>query len=274
RRSIPRRRRAFVTDRGGAADAADAGAGVHVEPDLAFEHQRAVDHRVRADHDPRHLPLAEADAEAVRLLHPQAAPDARAGADGDVAGHRLDAAPDVGVDQPDRAVDRADAAFHAPAAVDEDAAVDGLQVAADARVAAEVDAAVDGGDVAGGHFVAGIDAAVDGLHVAGAGAALQVDAAVDGAEVAVGLAGFRGDVAVDLVDVAAVLGERGRGQRDQGEEEQGSVHRVAPGPVAGHDGIDAGTGPKVYRPLQSGSPPAHQESPCPHPPPAPGPSCC
>src|SRR5690606_1936558 len=173
-----------VAHRGGAADAADAGAGVHVELHFALEHQRAVDHGVRPDHHARDLVLAEVEAEiAFRLLDADATRDPRVGANSDVAVHGFDATFDGSADQADRAVDGTDIAAYPRAAVDEDAAVHRFQIAVDPPVAAETDGAVDGRHLASRHRIFGADAAVDGFHLFGAGAAGQLDAAVDRAEV-------------------------------------------------------------------------------------------
>src|SRR5690606_14662693 len=111
-----------------AGDLADAGAGVHVQGDFAFEHQLAVDHRVGSDHDPRLAVVAELDRHPVagRLADLDAAVDVRIDPDRDVAVDGLDAAAQLGPDDADRAVDRFDVVGDIAAAVDEDPAVDGF----------------------------------------------------------------------------------------------------------------------------------------------------
>src|SRR5688572_28978023 len=199
---------------------------MHVQHHFAFEDQRAVDLRVRADHDARRLALARVEPALARLFDVDAAVHVRARADGHVAVDRLDAAAEVAVDQADRAVHRHDVVADLAAAVDVDAAVDGLDAVVDLRLGADADAAVDRGERAHADVVAGVDAAVDRLGLVRAGVVLDADAPVHRGEVAVGPAGLGGDAAVDLVD--AVLGEGGQGRRGeqkaQGEGDAGARH--------------------------------------------------
>src|SRR3546814_20434000 len=180
-----------------------AGAGVHVQRDLALEHQVAFHHRIGSDHDARLAVAAELDRQPGRVLLVDLQPAAyvRVDADGDVAVDGLDAAAQLGGDGADRAVDRFDALGDVAAAADEDAAVDRLDAAADARPPADADVAVDGAQVLGLDVVAGLAAAVDGLCVPGVRAVLPADAAVAGVQVAVHLAGLGGDPAVHLFDI-------------------------------------------------------------------------
>src|SRR6478672_200195 len=225
-RSVLGRGRGVVRLRGGPAHAADAGGVMHVKHHVAFEHQCAVHHRARTDHDARDALLAPLHAIASRLLDADAALHMPAHADGDVTVHGLDAAAEIGIDQPDRAVHGGHVFAHIAAAIDEDAAVDGFDVAIDARLLAEADRAVHGRDRARSDVVRRLDAAIHGLHAACARAVFEVDATVDGAEVAVGLARAGGDAAVDLVDVAAgavvVMGRDSARKGKQGNEEQGA----------------------------------------------------
>src|SRR3569623_688054 len=143
---------------------------MHVQLDLALEHQRAVDDGVGPDDDPRRRVPAETDRDpaGARLFDLDAALDVRTDADGDVAVDGVDDAVQVGVDQADRAVDGGDVLGDVAAAVDEDAAVDGFDAATDLRARIEVDAAVDRGQAPALHVVVDLDAAVDGLGVADA----------------------------------------------------------------------------------------------------------
>src|SRR5690606_35963644 len=131
--------RAAVGHRGGAGDRAGAGALVHVQVDLAVEAQRALDHRAGTDDDPR--PALDLYRKPVRArpVHGDAAAHVPAHADGAVAADGGDAAGQVDVDQPDRAVGRFHVAADAAAAVDENAAVHGFHVAGDARTLADAD---------------------------------------------------------------------------------------------------------------------------------------
>src|SRR3546814_5488215 len=108
-----------------------AGAGVHVQRDLALEHQVAFHHRIGSDHDARLAVAAELDRQPGRVLLVDLQPAAyvRVDADGDVAVDGLDAAAQLGGDDADRAVDRFDALGDVAAAADEDAAVDRLDAA-------------------------------------------------------------------------------------------------------------------------------------------------
>src|SRR3546814_3496796 len=68
RPSVARRARGVERDRRGAGDLADAGAGVHVQRDLALEHQVAFHHRIGSDHDARLAVAAELDRQPGRVL--------------------------------------------------------------------------------------------------------------------------------------------------------------------------------------------------------------
>src|SRR5690606_27478312 len=263
---------------GGAADAADARAGVHVQHDVALEHQRAVDHGVGADDDARRALLLPVEGHATGLLHADAALDVRVGAYGDVAGDRLDVAADHGTDDADAAVDVLDAAGHLAAAIQVDAAVDGLD-AVDACALAQADAAVHGFQIAGLDVVAALDAAIDGARVLDPRPVADVDAAVDRLQVAVGLPGLCADAAVDLVDVLLREGRRGAGgERDgEGEGEAVAIHGRGPewkmygiGCADPGCGLSAGTIGPVPPPA---SPPC-PAPPRPVPPPVPSPWCC
>src|SRR3546814_9568639 len=101
RPSVARRARSVERDRRGAGDVADAGAGVHVQRDLALEHQVAFHHRIGSDHDPRLAIAAELDRQPGRVLLVDLQPAAyvRVDADGDVAVDGLDAAAQLGGDR-------------------------------------------------------------------------------------------------------------------------------------------------------------------------------
>src|SRR5690606_12830957 len=93
RASVLRRPRRAVGGGGRAGDLAHPRGVVHVQVDLALEHQLALDHRAGADHDPG-LALVDLYREPVGrgLLDPDSAGHVRADADGDVAADRRDAA--------------------------------------------------------------------------------------------------------------------------------------------------------------------------------------
>src|SRR3569623_1044893 len=133
---------------------------MHVQLDLALEHQRAVDDGVGPDDDPRRRVPAETDRDpaGARLFDLDAALDVRTDADGDVAVDGVDAAIQVGVDQADRTVDGGDVLGDVAATVDDDAAVDGLDAAADLHACIQVDAAVDRGQAAAVDVVGDLDA--------------------------------------------------------------------------------------------------------------------
>src|SRR3546814_1643666 len=111
RPSVARRARGVERDRRGAGDVADAGAGVHVQRDLALEHQVAFHHRIGPDHDARLAIAAELDRQPGRVLLVDLQPAAyvRVDAAGAVAVDGLDVAATPGGDDADRAVDRFDA---------------------------------------------------------------------------------------------------------------------------------------------------------------------
>src|SRR5690606_22632862 len=216
-RSVLRRGVGVEHHRVGAGDRTGAGTAAHVQAHLALELQRALDHRARADHHPR-LALGRGLEPAAAALDAEAAGHHRADADGDVAVDRLDVAAQLGLDQPDGAVDGLDVAGHGAAAVDEHAAVDGLDAAGGLHVAADADRAVDRVQAADAGVGADLDAAVDGAGVAGLGAVADADAAVDGVQLTVDGAGGDLDAAVDLADV---VGRPGRGHGQQQAEGDG-----------------------------------------------------
>src|SRR5688572_27488923 len=168
------RRGAGVRHGGGAGDRAGLGAAVHIEGDLALEHQRAFDHGVRSDHYAR-VAIVHREQLPVGLGVANAALHVRVGADGDVAVDCFDAAGDLGADQADGAVHGLDVAADDAAAIDVDAAVDGFNALGEAAVGANLDAAVDRGQAAGLHVLGDGDAAVDGLGIAGACARSDAD---------------------------------------------------------------------------------------------------
>src|SRR5690606_39943438 len=140
---------------------------VHVQRDLAFELQGAIDHDARSDDDPL---AAGADADrhpvGAGLVDVQASAHVRAGADGHVAAAGADVAGHDRRDQADGTVDGLDVALDLAAASDEHTAVDGFHAAADARAFARVDAAVDRRQSAARDVVAGADGAVHRAGVA------------------------------------------------------------------------------------------------------------
>src|SRR5690606_27298965 len=109
---------------GGAGDRPDAGGVVHQQTPVAFEYQRTLHLRLRANDHKRRL-LAEAQPLSARLGVMDAADDVRVRAHGEVAVVHLDVTVDPGADQPDRAVDRADIAADLTATIQVDLAVDG-----------------------------------------------------------------------------------------------------------------------------------------------------
>src|SRR3546814_11408209 len=90
------------------SDVCSSDLGVHVQRDLALEHQVAFHHRIGPDHDARLAIAAELDRQPGRVLLVDLQPAAyvRVDADGDVAVAGLDVAAQLGGDDADRAVDR------------------------------------------------------------------------------------------------------------------------------------------------------------------------
>src|SRR5690606_4053142 len=171
--SVRRRSGRAVGHGRGAGHPADARGVVHVEGDLALELQLALDHGAGADDDLRPA-LADLHRQPVRrgLVDPDPAGHVRTDPDGDIAAHRLDAAGQVDIDQPDRPVHGLDVAADAPARTDEDAAVHRFHAVAHGRALADADAAVDGGQAVGMDVGGGADAAVHGLGSLHDGAAV------------------------------------------------------------------------------------------------------
>src|SRR6185437_6764449 len=196
------RRGAAELIRRGPFHRADLRAVADLEHHLAAELQRALHHRVRADHDNRLALAAPAEpAVVVRLVDQDAALDMRAGTHGDVAGHGFEAAGDVGGVQGDRAVDVGEMAAHLRALRQGDGAIDGLDLAVDLAAGGEPDRAVDGAQFAGAGLRTEIHRAVDGTGLLHHRVIADVHAAVHRADVAGMLAGVHLHAAVDLVDV-------------------------------------------------------------------------
>src|SRR5690606_89682 len=186
--------------------------------------ERALDHRVRADHHPR-LASWRGLEPAGAAAHGEPALDRRADPDGDVAVAGPHAAADLRLHQADGAVHRFHVMRDHAAMPGEHAAVDGADAVADLHLAFQPDGAIDRLQFA--HLGPGpdLDAAIDRAGFPGAGVLADDDAAIDRPELAVRRACGNLDTAVDLADVLG--GPRRRSGQQQGQGDGGNA-------VSGH----------------------------------------